>query len=271
MGRRIAGQGSAELSIASMLPVWQQTDIDMIRQQTPSDFICIGHRGAAGYEPENTLRSIACALRLECKWIEFDVWLVDNKVVLFHDKTLKRTTNGKGRLEDKSFQYLRHLNAGKGEAIPTLQEAIDLVGDAARINIELKGPNCAGAVVEILENYVRKRGYSYDRFLVSSFDFKQLDLVRILNKRIKLALLSYRWTRGLIRRATGLGAYSLHVSLKHTKAGLIERAHSAGLKVFIYTVNRHSDILRMRAIGADGVFSDFPDRVFALTMRELSL
>ena len=99
----------------------------------------IGHRGASGYEPENTLRSFEKALELGCSWIELDVHVVGDQLVVIHDDDLSRTTDGFGLVSTSSFNYLRSLNAGKGEQVPILQEVLDLVGQRCRVNIELKG------------------------------------------------------------------------------------------------------------------------------------
>ena len=80
--------------------------------------LCIGHRGAMGYAPENTLKSLKKALELGASWVEGDVHYVDNNLIVMHDETLERTTNGKGYLADKTFSYLRSLDAGEGEKVP---------------------------------------------------------------------------------------------------------------------------------------------------------
>lgn len=80
--------------------------------------LCIGHRGAMGHAPENTLLSMQKALELGAPWIEFDVYLVDGHLMVIHDKTLDRTTNGRGNVMDQTFAYLRTLDAGRGQNPP---------------------------------------------------------------------------------------------------------------------------------------------------------
>ncbi|MEO0143058.1 MAG: glycerophosphodiester phosphodiesterase family protein [candidate division WOR-3 bacterium] len=99
----------------------------------------IGHRGARGIEPENTIRSFKKAIELKVDYIECDVHLTkDGHIVLIHDHTLDRTTNGTGYVNDYSFDAIRKLDAGKGEKIPTLQELIDLIKGKVKAHIELK-------------------------------------------------------------------------------------------------------------------------------------
>ena len=107
---------------------------------------CIGHRGARGHAPENTLASVRKAIELGADWIEVDVYGVDGELVVFHDDRLERTTNGEGLLMGQSFDYLRSLDAGDGELIPTLAEVFDVAADRVGINVELKGPGTAEPV-----------------------------------------------------------------------------------------------------------------------------
>lgn len=221
--------------------------------------ICIGHRGARGHEPENTLRSVRRALDLGAEGIEIDVYAVDGELVVFHDAKLDRTTNGRGRLTRKTFAYLRTLDAGKGEQIPTLSEVFDAVNRRAFINVELKGRRTAEPVAELIEQYVRERGWSYEDFLVSSFHRRELRA--LVGRPIRLGVLFARSARRFAGIAAQLGAYSIHPNLRAANTRVVGAAHKLGLKVFVYTVNKPSDIARMRALGVDGVFTDFPERV----------
>jgi len=113
---------------------------------TNQRLFCFGHRGARGHEPENTLRSVRKALELGADGIEVDVYFVDGRLMVIHDDTLNRTTNGKGPVAGRTFAELRALDAGKGERIPTLAEVFDAVNHRAVINMELKGPGTAAPV-----------------------------------------------------------------------------------------------------------------------------
>ncbi len=222
---------------------------------------CFGHRGARGHEPENTLRSIRKALELGADGIEVDVYFVDGELVVIHDRTLGRTTNGSGFVSKKSFAYLRSLDAGKGELIPTLAEVFDTVNRRAIINVELKGPRTAAPVVALIDAYVRQRGWDYGDFVVSAFDHDQIQLVKKLRPEIRTGALIERVPRGLAAFAEKLGAWSVNVAKQNATAELVADAHRRGLKVFVFTVNEPADITRMKVLGVDGVFSDFPERV----------
>ncbi|NOS69969.1 MAG: glycerophosphodiester phosphodiesterase [Verrucomicrobia bacterium] len=221
---------------------------------------CFGHRGARGHEPENTLRSVRKGLELGADGIEVDVYFVDGELIVIHDRTLGRTTNGSGFVSNKSFAYLRSLDAGKGEKIPTLAEVFDTVNRRAIINVELKGPRTAAPVVKLIDDYVAQRGWRYDDFLLSAFDHKQIVEAKRLRPEIPTGALMERVPRSLAAFAVKLGASSVNPPKERVTAKLVADAHRRGLKVFAFTVNEPADIARMRALGVDGVFSDYPER-----------
>lgn len=223
-------------------------------------FLCIGHRGARGLEPENTVLSVRRAVELGAHGIEVDVYSVDGRLLVIHDSTLNRTTNGRGRFGRRSFEDLRSLDAGKGERIPTLEEVCDAVDRRGFINVELKGPRTAEPVAALIHDYVNRRGWRYDDFLVSSF--RRRELRKLAGSKIPLAVLFARSPRGFARIASDLHAVAVHTGLIFTKAQVVEKAHAAGLKVFVYTANTPADFARMESMGVDGVFTDFPDRFF---------
>ena len=228
---------------------------------TPPHLFCFGHRGARGHEPENTLRSVRRALDLGAPGIEVDVYCVENRLVVIHDDTLERTTNGRGRVMQQSFAHLRSLDAGRGEKIPTLEEIIHGVAHRALINVELKGPGTAAPVVALIGRYVREQGWRPDEFLVSSFDHAQLTAARALSADLPLGVLFEKLPARPFQLAEKLRARSVHPPWKAVTAPFVQAAHRRGLKVFAYTVNRPGDIARVRRLGVDGVFSDYPERV----------
>lgn len=229
--------------------------------------LCIGHRGAMGYAPENTLNSFRKALELGATCVELDVYNVQGTLLVFHDERLERTSNGKGKLMAHDLAYLRSLILAENQRIPTLDEVLQLTTGKVGVNIELKGPNTADAVVDKL-----LRQPSADWALVSSFDYPALQRVRERDANIRLgilmpqrAVMSKRSVDGvnldLNAMIAELNPYSLHLPLRGATSKVIEQAQAKGLRVFVYTVNRPRDIARMTDLGVDGVFTDYPDRV----------
>jgi glycerophosphoryl diester phosphodiesterase len=225
-------------------------------------FACIGHRGACGYEPENTLSSFERAIGLGCPWIELDVHQVEGELLVIHDDSVERTTNGHGEVASQTLDYLRSLDAGRGQQIPTLAEVITRVDHRAGINVELKGHDTAQPVVDLLHQY-EANGWDQSEFLISSFDHVQLAEVRRLQPGLRTGALFGRNAKDCVDRSVELQAFSLNLGLRLASRETVQQAHAAGLKVYVYTVNQNADIRRMVAYGVDGVFTNYPDRVFA--------
>ncbi|PIS40565.1 MAG: glycerophosphodiester phosphodiesterase [Candidatus Kerfeldbacteria bacterium CG08_land_8_20_14_0_20_43_14] len=229
-----------------------------------SKFLKIGHRGACGHEPENTLRSIKKALELSVDMIEFDVYVCKSGgLVVIHDDTVNRTTNGTGYVTEMTFEELRKLDAGKGEKIPTLQEALDLINGKVQVNIELKGVGTALPVAKTINEYTTKHPgvWTPEHFLVSSFNHFELRAFKQAMPGIKIGALICGMLTTRAQFAQDLGAYSVNPSIEFLDQEFVDDAHRRGLKVFVYTVNLPEDIERMKAWGVDGVFSNFPYRL----------
>ena len=222
--------------------------------------LCIGHRGAKGHRPENTLPSFEYAINAGCDWVELDVYCLDGELLVIHDKSVQRTTNGTGLVSELSFDEIRILDAGGGHSVPTLQEVINLVDRRCSINIELKGPATAKPVSELLNKYCLAEWTPND-FLLSSFDHKELEMTDPAYPR---GVLFAKLSPDMWDRAERLGAWSLNFDKGNISRSLVEDGHSRGFKVLAYTVNSNADILRMIDYGVDGLFSDYPDRVIEL-------
>jgi glycerophosphoryl diester phosphodiesterase len=211
--------------------------------------LIIGHRGACGYEPENSLASFKKALELKVDAIELDVHaLKTGELVVIHDSTVDRTTNGKGYVRDYSFEKLRKLDAGNGEQIPTLQEVLDLVDRQVPINIELKGIGTAGSVSDVIDQY-RAKGWTNEHFMVSSYNHMELADFSTLKPDIRTGALIYGITANYAAFASDLKAYSANLSNEFIPPAFIEDAKKRGLKVFMHTVNNQSEIRQMREFG----------------------
>ncbi len=222
--------------------------------------LCIGHRGAMGHEPENTLLSVRKALSLGVDAVEIDVYNVEDNLVVIHDRNLSRTTNGTGYLRERSFQYLRSLDAGKGEQIPTLREVIETINKQVLINIELKGSNTAKLVVALIQEYLNQ-GWSEQDFVVSSFNHYELHQVKALDPQIKTGMLIYGLPWEYIAIAQKLQADIVIASIDYATVELIDAVHRHNLAVWIYTVNEPNDINRLRALQVDAIFTNYPERV----------
>jgi len=222
----------------------------------------IGHRGAAGYEPENTLKSFQKALELNADGIELDVHLsADGHIVVIHDETIDRTTNGKGFVNTLSLSELKSfLIDGKLE-IPTLIEVFDLIDKKCLINIELKGANTSGKVVALIEEYISDKNWNYEHFIVSSFDWNYLEEVHHLNSNIAIGVLTEEDLDKAMAFAESIKAHAINpdfqlLTLKNTK-----KIQEQGFQVLPWTVNTKEDIQKIKSFNVDGIISDFPDKL----------
>lgn len=227
-------------------------------------FLCIGHRGARGHAPENTLLSIDTGIRLGADMIEFDVQLCDHQLVVIHDPRLERTTNGKGRVDAVRFDYLRSLDAGQGQQIPTLREVLDLAEGRVPLNVEIKSAGGTGACIAVALREAIADGWTSAQFLVSSFHLPELYEFKQIAPEIPIAALVCGVPLDWAACGAEIGANALNISAEFADSKLIYDAHKRGLKVYAYTVNHPDEIALLRDAGVDGVFSDYPDRVIAV-------
>ncbi|HEY6598518.1 MAG TPA: glycerophosphodiester phosphodiesterase family protein [Pseudomonadales bacterium] len=225
---------------------------------TTHAFLIIGHRGAAGLEPENTLRSFARAIDLGVDAIELDVYCVDDELVVIHDDTLERTTNGHGEVMASRYDALRRLDAGNGERIPTLAEVLNLAESKVVVNIELKGAGTAAPVSACIAAHPRVDT------LVSSFDHGELARFRAIDARTRVAPLFHRNATQLFEVAAGLQAWSINLSERLATAERLRAIVDGGYRSLVYTVNEPALAERLKADGATGIFTDFPDRMLKL-------
>jgi glycerophosphoryl diester phosphodiesterase len=224
----------------------------------------IGHRGAAGTWPENTLLAITHALEAGVDWVEIDIRMVEDTIIVLHDDTLERTTNGSGSVYQFSLADLRGLDAGDGERIPLLSEVMDLIDTSAGLNIEIKQPGLNQALVALTSDYIERQPNWRNRLMFSSFIPQvMLDLCAAPPDGCLLGSLSKRGTEESLEFAAGISAFSLNVSLKRLSRRLVQQAHARGLKVLVYTVNDIDDIVRCIDASVDGIFTDYPERAIA--------
>jgi glycerophosphoryl diester phosphodiesterase len=230
-----------------------------------SEFLVIGHRGARGHAPENTLLGLDTGIRLGAHWVEFDVQLhPEGALLLCHDLTLDRTTNGHGLLAQCPFEQLRRLDAGQGQQIPTLEEALELIEQRVGANVELKNADgCGEAVAGVLRQYL-DAGWPAERFLVSSFHLPELWEFHQAAPEIPVGVLLAGVPLDWAGCASELQAASVNLSSEFVDPRLVADAKAHGRRVYVYTVNDPAEMRALRAVGVDGVFTDYPDRALAL-------
>ena len=222
----------------------------------------IGHRGAMGYETENTIASVEKALELGVDMIEIDVFRIDSgEIVVFHDERVDRLTNGAGNIEDYNIFDLKKLLLEGGHGIPQLQEVLRAVKAQVPINIELKGAGTAGRVAYITDYYVENEDWRPDQFLISSFNWDELRAYRELDPDGRIAVLTDGDPLKAIEVAKELNAEAINPFAGQVSPEAVKALHEEGFKVYVWTVNEPGQFRALKEMGVDGVFSDFPDRM----------
>ena len=245
-----------------------------------------GHRGAAGLAPENTLSSFRKAMALGVDALEMDLHVTrDGEVVVIHDETLDRTTDGQGSIADLTLEEIKRWDAGRrfapafqGERIPTLREVIELItasgNSRIRLDLEIKfGKGKEGTPEDFEERVLevlRQAGF-VGRVNVISFHHPSLTKVKTLEPRIRTGLLEEgrqppRDPVGLVRQYRA-DYYSPR--FRQVTAAMVEALHQAGIPIVPWTVNEEADMRRLIALGigtlaGDGIATDFPDRLLNL-------
>jgi len=219
----------------------------------------IGHRGVPAQKPENTLASYQRAVELGVKMIELDVYVCrTGELVIMHDDRIDRTTNGSGLVYEKTLKELKGFDAGEGEQIPTLQEALDLLAGKTDVNIELKGRGTGEALHAFLSRYLPERSWEPGSLLVSSFNLPMLHEFACLEPDIPIGALHGGIPINYSDFVKPMHPYSLHYNLEFIDQKMVDHAHRQGYQVYIYTVNHQDDYLRMKQMGVDGVFTNDP-------------
>lgn len=223
----------------------------------------IGHRGAAGLAPENTLASFALAADLGCAMVEFDVRLSADRVPLvFHDDTLDRCTDGSGPVAALTLAQLKRLDAGGGQQIPTLAEVLALCRDRhLAVNIEIKPDVGAEAETARLALEIAGASWPTDRPLplVSSFSHQALAMAQRVAPHWPRGLLVERLPKDWRRLVDIYECNALNLDHSWLTAKRVTEIKSSGLAVLAYTVNRRSRAEMLWFRGVLAVFSDRPD------------
>lgn len=225
--------------------------------------IVIGHRGAMGHETENTLASVQKALELGVDMIEIDVFNVKSgETVVFHDETLDRLSNAGGKIEEWNYFDLQKVILDGNHGIPILQDVLKLIDNKVSLNIELKGAGTSERVDFITKFYIEKKGWTIDKFLISSFNWDELRKMRKINPSIPIAILTEKDPLEALPIAKELNAVAINPHFKKLTQENVNAIKEAGFKVYTWTVNDPQDIITMKRFGVDGIITNYPERAF---------
>jgi glycerophosphoryl diester phosphodiesterase len=222
----------------------------------------IAHRGAKAYEPENTLQAFQKALELNSDGIELDVHLsADGHIIVMHDDTIDKMTNGKGDINSYTLAELKSFRIAGKFQIPTLNEVFDLVDKKCFINVELKNADTSKNVVSLIEEYINKKSWNYEHFIISSFDWNALKEVQNLNPNIPIGVLTEEDLDMALAFAETIKAKAIHPDFQLLNKEKVQEIQKKGFLVFPWTVNSEEDIQKVKSYHVNGIISDNPDKI----------
>lgn len=232
--------------------------------------IILAHRGDLAHAPENTLPSFSQAIQKGADGVELDAKLTaDGRVIVIHDPTVDRTTNGTGKVASLTLEAIRSLDAGSwfdskfaGVKVPLLEEVFETVGRDRLINIELTNYNTPrdGLTRRVCE--LIQRHNNQNQIIFSSFYSSNLKVAARMLPEIPRGLLAMPGVLGLWARSFGFmfGDYqALHPHISSASREQIQRAHRIRRRVHVWTANAPEDVIRFKEWGVDGIFTDDPE------------
>lgn len=239
--------------------------------------IKIGHRGACGYEAENTLKSYQKAIDLGVDMIECDAQMTkDGRVVMVHDYAIRDMVAGKVWVKDLTYDEITEFVVDESEMVPTLEEVLDLVKGKTKLNIELKDPKAMQKIVQLIED----RDMTQD-VILSVWYTRLIREARMISPNMAVAYLFWK-ARTLngqgIKHCLGrlflpITLAMLMVKIKKNKIKIVSLSkflatrwvvntlHKNGIKVYVWTLNEPGEIELMKKFGVDGIISNYPDRI----------
>lgn len=226
----------------------------------------IAHRGGKKWAPENTMAGFKQSIEVNADGIELDIHRCKSgELIVIHDETLDRTTNGTGLVKEKSWNELSKLSAGlwfdkkfESEKIPLLSDVLQLVDGKLMLNIEIKNSPVA---YEGIEDDLLKmlEGYKYpEKIIISSFDHEIIQRLSTKSKKYKLAFLGDALVFDVGGYASKVGASAWHPYHGELRSDNVEQAHKNNLMVNVWTVNESKDWNRMKSLKVDGIVTDDP-------------
>ncbi len=233
--------------------------MDILEFLSKKPFAVVAHRGASGYEPENTIRAFKKAIEMKADAVEFDVRLSkDNVPVVIHDETLNRTTDGTGRVDSYTSEQLKNFNAGRGERIPLLSEALDLVYGRICVLLELKEIRASRYALNLVESKDM-----LNQVMFVSFHEDALKAVAEANPNTYRGLI-YAKPGDYILIAKRIGCIAVMPYYKLATLKTVEFAHKLKLKVNVWTVDDLEVARKLVKMGVDSITTNKPDLIVKL-------
>ncbi|MFP7298860.1 glycerophosphodiester phosphodiesterase [Neobacillus niacini] len=234
----------------------------------------VAHRGATGYAPENTIAAFDKGVDMKADYIEIDVQRSkDGELVIIHDTTVDRTTDGTGNVKDLTFEQLRSLDAGswkgeefKGEQIPTFDEILDRYHGKVGILIELKAPELYPGIEAQVAEELKERNLDKpqnEKIIIQSFNFESMKITNSLLPKVPIGVLTSNRAHTTEHALKEFATYADYFNPSYgivTKE-LVDQVHSLGMKIQSWTVRSQEAADFLLEMDVDGIITDYPDYV----------
>ncbi|WP_282141941.1 glycerophosphodiester phosphodiesterase [Cytobacillus oceanisediminis] len=234
----------------------------------------IAHRGATGYAPENTVAGFDLAVDMKADYIEIDVQRSkDGELVVIHDTSVDRTTDGTGKVGDLTFDYLRSLDAGSwkgeqfaGEPIPTFEEILDRYHGKVGILIELKAPELYPGIEEQVADKLKERNLDKpqnEKIIIQSFNFESMKTMDQLLPNVPIGVLTSNRADTTAEALQEFSAYAdwFNPSYGIVTEELVNQVHSLGMQIGSWTVRTQDAADFLFEMDVDAIITDYPDYV----------
>lgn len=234
----------------------------------------VAHRGAAGYAPENTIAAFDKAVEMKADYIEIDVQRSkDGELVIIHDTTVDRTTDGTGKVKELTLEQLRALDAGsfmgeqfKGEKIPTFEEILDRYHGKVGILIELKAPELYPGMEESVAQELKERNLDHpqnEKIIIQSFNFESMKKMNELLPKVPIGVLTSSITDTSEQALKEFSAYADYFNPHYgiVTKDLVDQVHSLGMKISSWTVRSQEAADFLLSMDVDAIITDYPDYV----------
>ncbi|MEH7274276.1 glycerophosphodiester phosphodiesterase [Neobacillus vireti] len=234
----------------------------------------VAHRGATGYAPENTIAAFDKGVEMKADYIEIDVQRSkDGELVIIHDNTVDRTTDGTGYVKDLTFEQIRGLDAGSwkgeqftGERIPTFDEILDRYHGKTGILIELKSPELyPGIEAQVAQKLIERNldKPQNEKIIIQSFNFESMKLTNSLLPKVPIGVLTSNRAHTTEQALKEFATYADYFNPSYgiVSKELVDQVHSLGMKIQSWTVRSHEAAQFLLDMNVDGIITDYPDYV----------
>ncbi len=234
----------------------------------------VAHRGAAGYAPENTLAAFDKAVEMKSDYIEIDVQQSkDGELVIIHDTTVDRTTDGSGKVGDLTFEQLRTLDAGSwmgkqfaGEKLPTFDEILDRYHGKTGILIEIKAPELYPGIEERVAAELKERNLDLpqnEKIIIQSFNFESMKKMNKLLPKVPIGVLTASKDNTSLQKLQEFAEYADYFNPHYSivTEELVDNVHTLGMKISSWTVRSQKTADFLLNMDVDAIITDYPDYV----------